>query len=59
LWHNGKTDSMSEMVLDLFGRLVVKRAKDRMESIVGGESSIAWCGRLLWVQIGVKLFAVS
>jgi hypothetical protein len=50
---------MSEMVLDLFGRLVVKRAKDRMESIVGGESSIAWCGRLLWVQIGVKLFAES
>jgi hypothetical protein len=40
---------MSEVVPDWFGRLVVKKAKDRMESIAGGEGSIAWCGGLLWV----------
>jgi hypothetical protein len=44
LWHSGKIDSMSEVVLDWFGRVVVmKRAKDKMVS-TGGEGSIAWCG---------------
>jgi hypothetical protein len=33
----------------------VKKVKDRMESIAGGEGFIAWCGGLLWVQIAVKL----
>jgi hypothetical protein len=33
----------------------VKKAKDRMESIAGGEGHIAWCGGLLWVQIAAKL----
>jgi hypothetical protein len=44
LWHNGKIDSMLEVVLDWFGRLVVKKEKDKIESIVGGEGFIAWCG---------------
>jgi hypothetical protein len=43
-WHSDKIDSMSEVVLDWFGRLVVvKRAKDKMVS-TSGEGSIAWCG---------------
>jgi hypothetical protein len=40
---------------DWFGRRVVKKTKDRMESIAGGEGSTAWCGGLLWVQIATKL----
>jgi hypothetical protein len=44
-----------EVVPDWFGRLVVKKVKDRIESIAGGKGSIAWCGGLLWVQIVVKL----
>jgi hypothetical protein len=41
LWHSGKIDSMPEVVLDWFGRLVVvKRAKDKMMS-TAGEGSIA------------------
>jgi hypothetical protein len=55
LWHNGKIDSMTELVPDWFGRLVVTNVKDRMESIAGDEGFIAWCGRLLWVQIDAKL----
>jgi hypothetical protein len=55
LWCNGKIDSMPEVVADWFGRLVVKKAKDRMESITGGEGFIAWCGELLWVRIATKL----
>jgi hypothetical protein len=38
---------MSEVLPDWFGGLVVKKAKDRMESIAGGEGSMAWCGGLL------------
>jgi hypothetical protein len=34
---------------------VVKKVKDRIESIAGGDGFIAWCGRLLWVHIVVKL----
>jgi hypothetical protein len=44
LWRNDKIDSMLEVALDWFGRLVVKRAKNKMLSIAGGEDSIAWCG---------------
>jgi hypothetical protein len=55
LRHNGKIDSMPEVVLDWFDRLVVKRAKDKMVSIAGGEGSIAWCGSLLLVQTSMKL----
>jgi hypothetical protein len=58
LWRNGKIDSMPEVVPDWFGRHVVKKVKDRMESIVGGEGSIAWCGGLLSVQIVAKFFGV-
>jgi hypothetical protein len=43
-WHNDKIDNMLEVVLGWFGRLVVKKAEDRMVSTIGGESSIAWCG---------------
>jgi hypothetical protein len=43
LWHNGMIDSMSEVVLDWFGRIVVKKVKDKMVSIAGGEGPIAWC----------------
>jgi hypothetical protein len=55
LWHDGKIDSMPEVVPDWFGSLVVKKAKDMMESIAGGEDSIAWCGGHLWVQNVMKL----
>jgi hypothetical protein len=44
LWHNDKIDSVLEVVLGWFGTLVVKKAKDKMVSTVGGEGSIAWCG---------------
>jgi hypothetical protein len=44
LWRSDKIDSMPEVVLDWFGRVVVvKRAKDKVVS-TGGEGSIAWCG---------------
>jgi hypothetical protein len=33
-----------ELGLDCFGRLAVKKAKGRMDSIVGGGEPIAWCG---------------
>jgi hypothetical protein len=36
LWRNGKIDSMLEVVLDWFSRLVVKKAKDKVVSITGG-----------------------
>jgi hypothetical protein len=41
LWCNGKIYSIPEVVLDWFGRLVVKKAKNKMVSIAGGEGSIA------------------
>jgi hypothetical protein len=34
---NGKINSMPEVVPDWFRRLLVEKAKDRMESIAGGE----------------------
>jgi hypothetical protein len=43
-WRNDRIDNMLGVVLGWFGKLVVKLAKDRMVSTVGGESSIAWCG---------------
>jgi hypothetical protein len=44
LRRNGKIDSMPEVVLDWFGRLVVKKANDRMVSIASSEGSNAWYG---------------
>jgi hypothetical protein len=38
---------MPKVVHDWLGRLVVKKMKDSMESIAGGEDSIAWCAGLL------------
>jgi hypothetical protein len=35
---------MPEVGFDCFGKLMVERAKGRMESIAGGEGPIAWCG---------------
>jgi hypothetical protein len=49
---------MPEVLPDWFGRLLVKKAKDGMESIASGEGSIAWCGGFLWVQIAAKLLRV-
>jgi hypothetical protein len=53
--HNGRVDSMPEVLPDWSGKPVVKKVKDRMENIVGGEGSIAWCGGLLWLYIATKL----
>jgi hypothetical protein len=45
LWHSDKIDSMPEVVLDWFGKLVVvKRVKDKMVNTAGGDGSISWCG---------------
>jgi hypothetical protein len=44
LWCNGMTDSMPEVELGLFDKLVVERARDNMESIADDGDSIAWCG---------------
>jgi hypothetical protein len=46
LWRNGKIDSMPEVVLDWFGRLVVEKAMYKMVSIAGDEGSITRCGNL-------------
>jgi hypothetical protein len=35
---------MLEVVPDWFGRLVLTKMKDMMESIAGGDGSITWCG---------------
>jgi hypothetical protein len=35
---------MPEVVLDCFGKLVVKKVKHGMEGVADGEGSIAWCG---------------
>jgi hypothetical protein len=44
LWHNGTTDSMPEVELGLFDKLVMEKVGDKMESVVDDEGSIAWCG---------------
>jgi hypothetical protein len=44
LWRNGKINNMPEVVFGWFGRLVVKKAEDKMVSTIGGEGSIAWYG---------------
>jgi hypothetical protein len=44
LWRNGRIDNMPEVGLGCFGRLVVKKMKDRIGNITGGEGPIAWCG---------------
>jgi hypothetical protein len=36
--------SKLELELGCFGRLAVERAKGKMENIVSGGESIAWCG---------------
>jgi hypothetical protein len=55
LWHSDKIDSMLEVVLDWFNRLVVvKIVKDKMVG-TSGEGSIAWCVSLVWVQVAAKL----
>jgi hypothetical protein len=44
LWHGSRIDNMLEVGFGYFGKLVVERAKGRMENIAGTEGSIAWCG---------------
>jgi hypothetical protein len=39
LWHNDMTSNRPELALGCIGRLVVEKAKGRMESIVGGGQS--------------------
>jgi hypothetical protein len=41
LWHSGGIDSMPEVGLAYFGKLVVERAQDRMENIAGSDGPIA------------------
>jgi hypothetical protein len=42
LWHNDRIDNMSKVGFGCFGKLVVERANDRMENIIGSEGPIAW-----------------
>jgi hypothetical protein len=44
LWHNGRINNMLEVGLGYFGKLVVERAKDRMENVASSEGAIAWYG---------------
>jgi hypothetical protein len=44
LWCNGMTDSIPEEEHGLFDKLVVQKARDKMESIADDGGSIAWCG---------------
>jgi hypothetical protein len=37
------TGSMPEVGFGRLNKLVVKKVKDKMGNIVGGEESIAWC----------------
>jgi hypothetical protein len=37
------TDSMPEVELGLFEKLVMEKVRDKMESVVDDEGSIAWC----------------
>jgi hypothetical protein len=41
LWRSGGIDSMPEVGHGYFARLVLERAKDRIENIVGSEGAIA------------------
>jgi hypothetical protein len=47
LWRNGMTNSMPEVELGLFDKLVVEKARDKMESIAGDGGSNTQCGWLL------------
>jgi hypothetical protein len=40
LWCSGRIGKMLEVGLRCFGKLVVERAKDRMENIIGSEGPI-------------------
>jgi hypothetical protein len=44
LWCNDRIDNMPVVGLGYFGKLVVERAKDRIENIAGSEGAVAWCG---------------
>jgi hypothetical protein len=53
-WHNGMVDNKPELGLGCFGRLVVRKEKGRMRSIVGVGEAIVWCCLLLWVLFVAK-----
>jgi hypothetical protein len=55
LWRSGMTGSMPEVGFGRLNKLVVKKVKDKMGNIVGGEESIAWCDWLLGVRIAAKV----
>jgi hypothetical protein len=44
LWRNGRIGSMLEVGLGCSDSVVVKKMKDMMENVAGGEKLIAWCG---------------
>jgi hypothetical protein len=44
LWRNARIDNTSDVGLGYFGKLVVRRVKDKMENIANGEGFTAWCG---------------
>jgi hypothetical protein len=54
LWRNGRIGSMPEVGFGCSYSVVLKKVKDRMENIAGGDEPIAWCGLLLGVQFVVK-----
>jgi hypothetical protein len=41
LWHNGRIGSMPGIGFDYFGKVVVEKAKDRMENNAGDGEPIA------------------
>jgi hypothetical protein len=43
LRQNGRIDNMLVVGHGYFGKLVVERAKDRMERFAGSEEPIVWC----------------
>jgi hypothetical protein len=48
-WESTHNFVDTEVELGLFGKLVIEKAKDEMESIADDGDSIAWCGLLLLV----------
>jgi hypothetical protein len=44
LCHNGRTNNMPEVGLDWFGKPMMEKENDMMESIVDDGGSFAWCG---------------
>jgi hypothetical protein len=43
LWHSGMISSMPEIGFGYLYKPVVKKSKDKMGDIIGGEEPIAWC----------------